>query len=76
MTCFAIALRRQVPEYLATLGVDDDHPVAEVDECGGETIPLDDCSFGIGSNLFEPRIERRGRALLAPERTQPNLPVI
>ena len=76
VTSLPIALGRRVAEDLASLGVDDDDPVAEIDERGGETIALGDRRFGVGSDLFELCIERRCSTLLAPKRTQPNLPVM
>ena len=76
VTGFAIALGRRIAEDLPSFRIDDDDTVVEIDERGGETIALGDRRVGVGSDLFELRIERRCRALLAPERTQPNLPVM
>jgi hypothetical protein len=62
----AVSLGRSVAEDLAAVGVDDDHPVAEVGECSDETIPLRDRRVGFGPNLLELCVERRAATLLAP----------
>jgi hypothetical protein len=76
MARLAVPLRGRVPEDLAAVGVDHDHPVTQVGECSDETIPLRDRRVGLGSNLLELCVERRAATLFAPYRTQPNLPVM
>jgi hypothetical protein len=66
MARLAVSLGLSVPEHFAAVGVDDNHPVAQVGECSDETIPLHDGRVGFGSSVLELCVERRGATLLPP----------
>jgi hypothetical protein len=74
--CFPITLRGAIAEDLSPVRIDDDDPVAEIEQRRREAIPFGDGRVGSGSNPFALRIEERCGTLLASKRAQPNLPVM